>query len=473
MRQAGYAFLIGAIFLFLAGCQTSREELSSYGGFIRQTDWPTEVSAVHASAVSEYDVQELTDASTLKDYLVYAAFNNPGLEAAFNRFKAAAEQVPQAGTLPDPRFTYRYYIEQVETRVGAQNQAFGLSQMFPWFGKLKLRSDAAAKAAMAAQQEFETAKLELFYRVKDAYYEYYYLGRAIDIVRENILLLQNFEQVVRRRYEVAAAEHPDLIRAQVELGKLEDRLNTLNSLQEPVAARLNAALNRPPSAPLAGPRQIEEVTITVTDEQLLKMMAESNPYLAALNYDIARNKTQVELAKKEYYPDVTLGVDFIDTSDRIGPSPPSDSGQDPIIAMVSVNLPIWRDKLKAGVRQARYQYNAAVRNRFQALNDLNARLKMTLYEFRDAERKIGLYRDTLLPKAIESVKASETSFRGGQSTFLEVIDAQRVLLEFELEYQRALSNKAQQLAQLEMLTGTNLTSSGQMTLSNSEEMKND
>ena len=456
MRQIGYAFLIAATIFPAAGCQNQADNLASFQEFTGQSGLPSEMSIAADVLETDDDVAslpELTDTSTLQDYLVYAAFNNPGLEAAFNRWKAATEQIPQAVSLPDPRFTYRYYIEQVETRVGAQEKAFGISQMFPWFGKLKLRSDAAAQAANAARQQYEAAKWKLFYQVKDAYYEYYYVGRAIDIIEENIQLLENFERVVRTRY---TAEHPDLIRAQVELGKLDDRLKTLKDLQQPVAARLNAALNRPPRASIPRPGQIQEESITLSDERILEMMAESSPQLAALRFDIARSKTQIDLAQKDYYPDVTFGVDFIDTSDRIGPNPPRDSGQDPVIAMVSLNLPIWKDKLDAGVRQARYQYNAAVHNQTEKLNMLNAQLKMVLYEFRDAERKINLYRDTLLPKAVESVKANEVSFRSDESTFLEVIDAQRIMLEFELACERALSGKAQRLAELEMLVGTEL-----------------
>ena len=115
---------------------------------------------------------KLDEQSKLSDYLIYAAFNNPGLEAAFNRWKAAIERVPQVKSLPDPRFNYRYFVEQVETRVGAQEQAFGIAQMFPWFGKLELRGQAATDAAYAARQRYETAKLKLFFQVKDAYYEY-------------------------------------------------------------------------------------------------------------------------------------------------------------------------------------------------------------------------------------------------------------------------------------------------------------
>jgi cobalt-zinc-cadmium efflux system outer membrane protein len=99
---------------------------------------------------------------TLSEYLRYAALNNAGLKAAFEEWKAALEQIPQAKALPDLRFTYRYLIESVETRVGPQRQRFSLLQTFPWFGKIAARTDAAAAVAKAAQQRYEGGKLQLF-----------------------------------------------------------------------------------------------------------------------------------------------------------------------------------------------------------------------------------------------------------------------------------------------------------------------
>ena len=100
--------------------------------------------------------------TTLEDCLGYAALNNPSLEAAFNRWKAALEKVPQVNSLPDPRFSYTYFITEIETRVGPQRQKLSLSQTFPWFGKLDLRGDAAAAEAVRCQYEQE--KLKLFFR---------------------------------------------------------------------------------------------------------------------------------------------------------------------------------------------------------------------------------------------------------------------------------------------------------------------
>lgn len=410
-------------------------------------------------AETQNKLPELNDSATLQDYLTYAALNNPGLEAAFNRFKAALEEVPQAMALPDPKFNYQYFIQEVETRVGPQRQSYGIAQMFPWFGKLDLKGDIAAQAANAARQRYEAAKLKLFFEVKDAYYEYYYLEKSIAVTKENVNLLNHLESVAQRRYETGAAAHPDVIRAQVELGKVDDRYRTLIDLRRPIVARLNAALNRPIDADIPGPAKIELLQTSVSDEELLGRLIDSNPELKAIEHEIARGKHAVELAKKNYYPDFTLGVNYIDTDDALT-GDPKDDGKDPVVAMLSINLPLWREKYDAAVRQARARYQAARRDKTQKANDLSLQLKLTLFHFRDAERKLGLYGNALLPKAQESLKVTESQFRAGRGTFTDLIDAQRILLEFALARERALADRAQNLAKLEMLTGWQIPDEG-------------
>jgi outer membrane protein TolC len=394
---------------------------------------------------------ELGDASQLIDYLAYAARHSPELKSAFAEWKAAVERLPQVTALPDPRFTFRHYIEEVETRVGPQRNAFELTQTFPWLGKLELRGDVAAEEAKAARYRFEAARLALFYRVHQAYDEYYYLGQAIDITETNVELLNQGEAVARRRYAVGAAEHPDVIRIQVEQGKLADRLRTLQSLRAPTMARLNAAMNRPVDAPLPWPREVPTPTADLTSQQLLAWAAQANPRVQALGRQIAAREHGIELAKKEYFPDVTVGAGFVDTGSA--DMPVDESGKDPVFAMVSVNIPIWRDRIAAGVREARWRKLRAVHDKAALLNNLGADLEMALFEFQDAGRKIGLYRDTLVPKAEQALQAAQAGYSTGATSFQDYLDAQRVLLEFQLSYQRALADRARRMAQLEMLVG--------------------
>ncbi|MCH7924722.1 MAG: TolC family protein [Planctomycetes bacterium] len=450
----------------------------------------------------------LDESASLADYLAYAALNNPGLEAAFNLWKAALERVPQEKSLPDPRFTYRYFIREVETRVGPQKQGLGLSQMFPWFGKLELRGSVAAEAAEAARQRYENEKFKLFFEVKDAFYEYYYLGRAIDVVQENLELVDYLESVARARYKTASAGHPDVIRAQVEMGKLEDQVTSLRDLVVPVVARLNAVLNRTSTAKLPLPLSIPEEHMNIAGEEVLKRLARNSPVLRALDHEIERARHAVALAKKNYYPDFTLGVDYTDVGSAVRSKPqgfsnpaalrsasriaggmgdlidaysigkslspggrPGDSGQDVWMVSLSMNVPIWRAKYAAGEREARARYLAALSARAQQENSLTATTQRTLFEHRDAGRKIALYRDVLIPKAKESISSTETAFRAGSASFLDLVDAERSLLEFELSFERALANRAQRLAELEMLVGGTLSHGTEGTVEKSQPTK--
>ncbi|HUV38990.1 MAG TPA: TolC family protein [Planctomycetota bacterium] len=400
--------------------------------------------------------QDITDNAPLADYLYLAMKNNPGLEASFNRWKAELERMPQVTSLSDPRFTYRYYIREVETRVGPQEHAFGVSQTFPWFGKLSLRGDVALEAANAARERYEAEKLKLFYRVKDAYYEHYHLRRASEIVAQNLELAKYFERIARTKFKVATGKHADVIRAQVEIGKLDDRLSSLRDLRSPIVARLNAALNRPLSAPLPWPAGIPEQTLATSDDDILAMLEARSPELKALEHEIEKQRRAVALARKEGTPDVTLSLDYIVTDSAVMPGV-SDSGKDPVMAGVSLNLPIWAEKYRASEREARRRLWAAIQTRADRTNVLGFRVKEVLYEFRDAERRISLYRDTLLPQARESVKVTETAYAAGTSDFLDLIDSQRVMLDFQLAFERALADHAQRLAEIEMLVGQSLS----------------
>ena len=415
-------------------------------------------SAQYATQKHAYTRAELPDfaaGTSLGDCLAYAALNNAGLEAAFNRWKAALEKVPQVTSLPDPRFSYSYFITEVETRVGPQRQKLSLSQMFPWFGKLELRGDAAAAGAEAARCQYEQQKLKLFFAVKKGYYEYYYLSRAVSVTQENLLLLQSMEEVARSKYQGGKAGQSAVLRFQVGIGKLEDRLRGLRDLRGPTVAKLNAAMNRPIGASLPWPTEILQEDVDFSDEQLSAALLENNPELVGLGWEIEKSKHQIDLAQKDYYPDVSLGVMFIDTRDAVMPT--NDSGNDPVAVTASINLPINHGKYRAGEREARARHRAAVAQRKDRENNLLADLHLSLYGFRDAERKIDLYQNALVPTAQQSLNVTQQAFSADKAQFLDVIDAVRMLLEFKLAYERAKVDRGEKLAEIEMLVGKPLT----------------
>jgi outer membrane protein TolC len=408
---------------------------------------------------ADESLAELDEQSGLADYLTYAALNNPRLEAAFHRWKATLERVPQAKSLPDPRFSYRYYIESVETRRGPMRQAAELTQTFPWFGKRGLAGDVAAEAAKVAKQQYDAVRNELFFTVRHAYYEYYYLERVLAVTRENLELIKRLESVARTQYSSAAGSHPDVIRAQVELGKIEDRVVHLKEMRIPVKARLNAALNRPSHASLPVPPSFSRSIVEIQEEQLLDRLEQSNPGLLALAYEADQHSVSRRLAKKQYAPDVALGINYTDIGDYSSVPAGVDNGRDAVSVMLSLNIPLWGGKYSAGVREAQLKRQATLKQKGDLKNQLMAELQMAVFEMRDAARKLDLYGAGLIPKAEQSLRVTEQAYRGAKGSFLDLIDAQRTWLEFQLAYERALADHEQQLARIDLLVGSPLPGS--------------
>lgn len=406
---------------------------------------------VSASAQSP----DANDPITLREYLTTAALNNPGLKAAFEQWKMSLEQVPQVAALPDPQFTYGYVIEEVEGISGPRPQKLQLMQMFPWFGTIEARTDVAASAAKVANKRYEAAKLQLFFEVKESFFEYAYLARAIVIANENLELAKHFEEVARTKYATSTAMHPDIILAQIELAKMENELKTLEELRNPISARLAAILNRKDASVLPWPQKGDLRLVTLDHRKLTEVLRSNNPELQAINFDLEGATSRIELAKKRFYPDVSIGAEWLTNSGMMDPGL-KDSQRDEVMLMFGLNLPVWRRSYKAGELEARADRNKMLHDKKEMENTLVARTAQAVYDFENSGRTLRLYRDVLVPKAQELLVASETAYKAGTIDFLSLINAQQKLLDFQLQYERAAADNQQKLAELEMLVGSEL-----------------
>lgn len=379
----------------------------------------------------------LTKASLVEDYFRIAASNHPSLRASFERWNAAASGVAREKGWPDPVINYGYYIEPVQTAVGPQQHRLGLSQTIPWFGKLSSKGTAAEQTALAAEQDFAEARLQLFERVSEAYYEYAYLGEAIRVTEENLDLLTQLEVVVRARYRTQSALYSELIKAQVEQGVLEDRLATLRDRRGAVSARLNETLGRGAESPLPWPASLAAPALAVPEpEQVRARILAGNPQLLSLDRQIRAGRSRVEVEQKNALPDFNVGVQTILTG-KSELTSFEGQGADAWVVTVGLALPLWRgqyrgaeDAARASERMLEHQY------RDRQL-DLLAEAEDVLFRLRDSGRKVSLYGDSLIPKARQSLEATARSLETGEATFLDFVDAQRTLLMFQLDHARA------------------------------------
>jgi len=390
--------------------------------------------------------------STLDDYLAYAALNNPGLKSAFYNWQASLENITQAKSLPDPVFTYGQSIGGTGTLANPQERRFSLMQTLPWPGTLAGRKNMAYQEANAAYKQFESTRLKLFYDVKSVYYDLYLLGREIQLTNDHLDILARWEAVALTNYKNSLGQYPDLIKIQLEQAKLDNMLTTLKEMGNPLTARFKAILNMSTPEDLSFPKSLPEHSLGMSHDSLATLLVENNTELRTMDYLIAREKESIGLAKKAYVPDLMLGIDYTRAGGTAS-SAMNGGGKNSWMINAGFNLPIWFSKNNAARKQARARFEAARNNKQQTENQLVSNLENSLFEYQDAVRKIDLYQDELIPKARQSLNATYTAYQTGKVDFLSVIDTQRMLLDFQLDFEKELVNKAKSVSEIELLIG--------------------
>ena len=386
---------------------------------------------------------EPNDIRTLDDYFSYATEHNAELAASFEQWRSAAEQIPQAQALPDPKLTY-----QLETIRNPHGQTFGIMQGFPWFGVIQARTDAASAGEQAARKRYEAQQVKLFSEIKKSYYEYGYLGQQIEIAKQNLELLKHFEEVSRMKYATSQATHPDHIRAEIEIANSDYEVQSLERSMGPIVAKLNSLLNRPSMAVLPIPAKLEFNEIAIDPNKIAAALIQNNPEIQAVRFDMAAARSEIELARKKFYPEIEVGIDALyDSEATMGP------GEDPLYAKIGITLPIWTSSYSAGERQAKANLRQINSQKAQLENDLMAEVSQTIYELQNSAKRARLYKNVLIPRAQEMLASYDASYREGSVDFLTLIDAQRTLLKSQLEYQKAVVEYNQSIAQIEGIIG--------------------
>ena len=443
-------WLIIALSLFVfAGCKTkSYVTDNSDLGFL---DRP----------ISENDnfdnIPKVIDENTsLNDLLKYAALNNASLKSSFLKWQSELFKIYPAGALPDPVMSYTYYIQEVETRVGPQKNALSLMQKLPWFGKLDLKEAMQQNMAKSKKAEYDAVKNSLFNKVEQLYYDYWYLQQSLRIIEENVKLLESLEPIIRNRIKVGEGSK-DLIKLQIEIGKVTDVRDNLKLRKVPLDAQLNQLLNRPARADVGLVAILGKTKHEWNEEQLLNAVL-NHPGIHKFNYLKSAAANKVDLANKNRYPDFMVGVKWVQTDRSFANTP--ENGKDPVMATVGFSLPWDQRKYDELESAAKIDYRAIEWAKLEFKNSLQAKLKNALYEIEDNLRVIKLYRDTLIPKTEESLNITLQAYRNAKDSFIGFVDIQRQLLNFQLILERSRRNIAKQKALIEELTGQKLFPEG-------------
>lgn len=425
----------------LVGCSSSHDSFEP-NGFAPARTVPE--GAIVPRRAADDSAPELRPDSPASDFVRYALFYSPRVEAAYQRWRSAAERLPQESAPPDPRLRFTYDFRDEEA-------VLGVMQAIPWPGTLRGREDAAAAGAIAAWREFEAARVEVAEEVLAALHELAYLDETTEIARRNLALVESIEEVVRARYRVGTGTHPELVRVQVELGELDDRVRQLEAMRPAFLAELNAALGR--GAEVGPVGRLPEVLAAGDARAMAELAARSNPTLLALDERAERERRLARVAGLEGRPELEFGIDYTLKSRAMNGSFP-ENRDDPVMLTFGISIPLWRERYNAGVREATARRLAVASERADAANRIVAAVHRAWFEHTDAHRRVGLYERTLIPKAEESLRASLARFRAGEATLLELLDTERTLLEFAVSAERARADRGRALARLDALIGT-------------------
>ncbi|MBC32202.1 MAG: transporter [Muricauda sp.] len=388
----------------------------------------------------------------LNQYLEIAAENNPGLQVKFNEYMAAMEKVPQVKSLPDPTVAFGYFIQPVETRVGPQEWRFNMAQSFPWFGLLGAKGDVATELANARFEEFENAKSNLFFEVKTAYYNYYYIEKAIDITKENIEILEIFKRLSVVKIEAGSASIVDELRVELELNDLENQLALFEDIRYALQVKFNNLLNREDQVPINVPETLWQEEIPTGQLSILEEIYASNHQLKSIDHRLNAFVNQETVAKKEGLPKFNIALNYT----VVGENPTSmalDNGDDAFLfPSVGISIPIYRKKYRAMVEEAKYMQEMETFRREDTKNSLNTIYENTSKDFNDGDRRIALNKkQSEIAKKVLDILI--TSYSTDAKDFEEVLRIERQLLKYQLAHQKALTDKNAAVAFIDYLLG--------------------
>ena len=376
-----------------------------------------------------------TAKASLEDFLRFAMLNHPQIEAAYYDWTASVERITVARSRPDPKLTFQAYLDNALTSLMP-----GLMMDFPGPGKLRARADVASAESRIKYYLFESSVLQTASGVKQAYYPLHFLDEQIRVNQRMLALLADLETLARAQNEVGKATLQDVLRAQIEREKLRTQIASLEDSRRVLLAKFKAALglaagqSDPPV-----PQKFERTRTTVRDEELFATALAGNPRLKEMAAEIRVAEANLNLARKEKVPDFSAGLQAeVYTPPFYWPQ-------------ASMTLPVWRDKIAAGIAAAQNSKRAAQAKLSAEQITLAVDFAEKTYMIREANRQLELLRERLLPRARQSLELARGAYRSGQVDFLNMIDAQRTLLGMQLEEIAMQTQREVALAELSLV----------------------
>jgi cobalt-zinc-cadmium efflux system outer membrane protein len=388
---------------------------------------------------------------------------NPDLSAAQLRYEAFEARVPQAGSWPDP--VIKATVSNLPTDSWALDRTpmsgieFMLTQNVPFPGKLGLKKSAARDLARKATEDYESARDFVVSELKQNYYQLYLLGKSIEITQKNKALLEDLAKVASTRYSVGKGLQQDVLKAQVEVSKMTDKLISLDEMRRVVQAKINILLSRNPQDPLGKPEEPSFRDLELSEEELQNRALQSNPALQGMEFLVRANQSSYRLARREYWPDFSFSVSYR-LRDEVKMDPVKGVNFFSASAGISIPLYFWSKQSKK-VQEKRLDWESAAQGYESMKNNAKLGVSRLLYSLGKYREEMELYRSAILPQARQSLESAKAAYQVDKVDFLTLLNNQITQYNYEIAYHQALSSYFATIAKLEQMVGEPLLTEGE------------
>lgn len=385
--------------------------------------------------------------------------NNQEIKSMESTVESLKEEISFAGSLNDPLIGFALLNLPVDTfrfdqEPMTQKQIF-IAQKIPWFGKLSLRSQQAALMAFRQEAMLQAKRLELSRNIAKAYYEMGFVASSQNTVEKLISMLEQLLRVSETKYATGNGLQQDVLLAQVELSKLLDEKISLESKRRALEDRINGFLNRENFTPVDPPESLSYPALSLSVEELQARALKMNPWVGVRQAEIDQAGVAIELARKDYLPDMDFKVAY-------GQRDENQMGQDWadfVSASVVINIPFWKktrqDKKLAATRS---RHRAAVASYKNLVKSLPHQIDALSTDIRNIQKNYRLITDALIVQAEQWAHSSLSAYEVGKVEFNTMINAQIRLLRFQLQAENYLFNLYQKRVELEEVLGVPLLS---------------
>ncbi len=408
-----------------------------------------------ATLTRAQEVPSSNQPAKLADLLAEAERSNPQIQAARHGWDSAKQVPTQASTLPDPQFVLQHVsVGSPRPFAGYTNSDFayvglGISQDLPYPGKLRLRGEIAKKDADVTQQKYESVRRTILAAVKMAYFKIAYLAKRQTILVGDGELLQQVEQSAESRYRNGMGNQQEVLQAQLERTKLLREITTNQLEAGKVQAEIKQLLNRPQASPDIETTELSETAIAYTYDQLLAAAQINNPEIAGAQKMVERQGLQVDLAKKDFYPDFTLQYMW----QRTDPT----QFRAYYMLTLGVRIPIYRGRRQQPeLAQAEADQSRAKSEHEVQTQQIAFQLRQQFLSAEKSEELLKIYREGLIPQARAGLQAGMTAYQSNRRDFQALLASFLDVLKLDEEYWQTISEHETALAQIEGVTGLSL-----------------